>query len=98
MLNSREARHEQLFFRSDCVCCRAGRPRRSGRANVSLLSCDISDALRMKYAACLSILGDLEGFGEEALKPPRYHLGDFAQKKLQFIREDLPDCQKLAKN
>lgn len=49
----------------------------------------------MSYIACQNILGDIQGYGEESLQPPRYHLSDMAQQKLKFIKEDLAMCRKL---
>lgn len=55
----------------------------------------LSDAVLMSYSACQSILGDIQSYGIESMKPPRYHLSAAALQKLKFINEDLVDCRTL---
>jgi hypothetical protein len=58
-------------------------------------SLGLTDAALMPYSSCRSILGDLQVYAEDSLRPPKYNLSDMAQQKLKFINEDLVDCRKL---
>lgn len=57
----------------------------------------LSDAVLMSYSACQNILGDIQVYGNESIKPPHYQLSDAALQKLKFISDDLADCRTLRK-
>jgi len=56
-----------------------------------------SDRVMLEYSACTNLLSELPVYALEARRAPRFHLGDFAQKKLNDIQADLGECRKLIK-
>jgi hypothetical protein len=55
----------------------------------------LSDAVMFSYSACPNALADVQGYSDEALRPPKYHLSDMAQQKLRYLKEELEDCRSL---
>lgn len=55
----------------------------------------LADAVMHSYGACPAALGYLQNYANEATRPPKYHLGEYASQTLRFLKEDLRECRKL---
>lgn len=55
----------------------------------------LSDRVMFEYSPCINLLGELPVYASEARTPPKYHMGELAQQKLRYLKEDLAVCRKL---